>query len=177
MKNRSVVLLIIIFSSFNSFSQESFKLNRSGFNKVVFPVDSLKGSTDIIYKNIVEWIKRTYKNPDEVILSTIENEMIRFQGFTSNVACYISLGFKTCFDIKYTIQIDIKQNKIRGDIQEFSANNQAKHPNLNYYMWFKNNGDIRKVYSSCVDDSNEYFNNLFKSLLNFENNQKSDDDW
>ena len=27
-----------------------------------------------IYKKIIDWIKITYKNPDKVILSTIENE-------------------------------------------------------------------------------------------------------
>ena len=69
-----------------------FASNIINAQETEFTFDSNKGMTDFIvvpvegktapeiYKKIIEWIKVTYKNPDKVILSTIENEYIRFEG-------------------------------------------------------------------------------------------------
>jgi hypothetical protein len=46
---------------------------------VVVEIDSLNAAE--VYLKTLDWIKETYKNPDEVIKANFENEKIRLDGF------------------------------------------------------------------------------------------------
>ena len=66
---------------------------------IVIPVENKTASE--ISKKIIERIKITYKNPDKVILSTIENEYIRFEGIGENVFTFTSTYYTQFKDIKF----------------------------------------------------------------------------
>lgn len=72
----------LLFSTFVNAQETEFTFNkeRGMTDFIVIPVEG-KTATDI-YKKVIEWIKITYKNPNEVILSTIENEYVRFEGIS-----------------------------------------------------------------------------------------------
>ena len=158
-----------------------------------FTFDNSKGMTDFvvtniegksateIYKKVIEWINITYKNPDKVILSTIENEYIRFEGFSE--VCYavnVPLMGKYNQDTKYQIEISVKEGKYKFDIismenyntpSQYSrggwANNTLFNGNIDKDFLDKNiykkDGTLRSYYK-YINDVPVYFNDLNKSL-------------
>lgn len=138
-----------------------------------FIVTPIEGKTaPEIYKKVVEWIKVTFKNPNEVILSTIENEYVRFEG-VSDISKSKS---------KYQIEISIKDGKYKFDLislQVWVAPNQSGIPVgwNNYYVNFNTNStkESRKnmyksdgSYKSWCKNTPEiptFFNELNKSLF------------
>lgn len=172
-----------------------------------FTFDNSKGMTDFvvtniegksapeIYKKVIEWIKITYKNPDKVILSTIENEYIRFEGFSE--VCYavnVPLMGKYNQDTKYQIEISVKEGKYKFDI--ISMENYNTPSQYSRGGWVKNtlfNGNIDKdfldkniykkdgalrSYYKYINDVPAYFNDLNKSLIeSFTSSVKKNDSW
>ena len=161
--------------------------------KTEFTFDNTKGLTDSvvtnvegktapeIYKKVIDWIKITYKNPDKVILSTIENEYVKFEVFSS--ACYsnsIPLMGKSFQDIKYQIEVSINDGKYKFDIvgiedyiptsknSKGGRNNEVFNSNLDKeyldkYIYKKDGTLISNSKNSY--DVPAYFSDLNKSLL------------
>lgn len=159
-----------------------------------FTFDNSKGMTDFIvvnvesksateiYKKVIEWIKVTYKNPDKVILSTIENEYVRFEGSSSAVyPVNVPLMGKSYQDTKYQIEISIKDGKYKFDIigmenyispSQYSRggwtpntifNGNADKEFLDKFI-YKKDGTLRSYYKYIIDVP-VYFNDLNKSLV------------
>lgn len=94
----------------------------------VFTVSFENGLTDYIvletkdltakdeYLRTIDWIKRNYNTPDEVIKAKIENEYIRIQGVGKNIYSFKSLGMKSLSDIRYQIEFHFKDGKIKFSI-------------------------------------------------------------
>lgn len=171
-----------------------------------FTFDNVKGMTDFvvtpiegkaapeIYKKIIEWIKITYKNPDKVILSTIENEYIRFEGSSETLysANIIMIG-KTYYNSKYQVEISIKDNKYKFDLismqnyyprSQYSAggwtdniifnSNTAKEGLGTFY---KKDGTLKSMWK-YVPEVPAYFNELNKSMFEIINSTvKKNDNW
>jgi hypothetical protein len=172
-----------------------------------FTFDNVKGMTDYvvtpvtgktapeIYKKVIEWIKVTYKNPDKVILSTIDNEYIRFEG--SSQALYalniVMLG-KIYYDTKYEIEINVKEGKYKFDIVGmqnyitpskyaiggwsdnalFTGNSPKDFLDRSIY---KKDGSIKNMwkYLPVVPPYfNELNKSLFESIINGSTDRKSD---
>lgn len=159
-----------------------------------FTFDNTRGMTDFIvvnvenksateiYKKVIEWIKVTYKNPDKVILSTIENEYVRFEGSSSAVySVGAILGGKFYFDTKYQIEISIKEGKYKFDLlgmENYISPSQYarggwtpntlfnKNVDKEYLDKFiyKKDGTLRGYYRYIMETP-VYFNDLNKSLL------------
>jgi hypothetical protein len=105
---KKILLGLLILVSFNSNAQETeftFTDDKGMTDFIVTPVEGKTAPE--IYKKIVDWIKITYTNPDEVILSTIENEYVRFEGTTNEIDKTKS---------KYQIEISIKDGKYKFDL-------------------------------------------------------------
>ena len=159
-----------------------------------FTFDNSKGMTDFIvvniesksateiYKKVIEWIKVTYKNPDKVILSTIENEYVRFEGSSSAVyPVNVPLMGKSYQDTKYQIEISIKDGKYKFDLigmENYISPSQYSRggwtPNtffdknvdkeyLDKFI-YKKDGTLRSYYK-YINDVPVYFNDLNKSLV------------
>lgn len=167
------LLYLVILITFGAYSQETeftFSSEKGMTDYVVTNVDG-KTAPDI-FKKIIDWIKVTYKNPDKVILSTIENEYIRFEGISniSNLNC------------KYQIEISIKDGRYKFDLiglQVYVDANQMNIPigwndfkAVNFITnstkesiepMFKKDGSF-KGWCKYTPDFPIYFNALNKSI-------------
>jgi Domain of unknown function (DUF4468) with TBP-like fold len=172
-----------------------------------FTFDNTKGMTDFIvvnvegktspeiYKKVIEWIKLTYKNPDKVILSTIDNEYVRFEGASGSFySINIPLMGKSYEETKYQIEISVKDGKYKFDIismenyltpSQYSrggwSNNVLFNGNLDKEYLEKNiykkDGTLRSAWKN-INDVPLYFNDLNKSLLeSITTTVKKNDGW
>lgn len=183
---KKVMLSFLILVSFYSNSQEvefTFTSEKGLTDFIVTPVEG-KAAADI-YKKIIDWIKVTYKDPSKVILSTIENEYIRFEGASSTIYCINAMG-KTCYNTKYQIEISIKDGKYKFDIVDVQSyidswiknpvfNDVLSKDNSSYY--FKKDGTLKNNWT-YLPEFPKYFNNLNKLLLeSIVSKEKKNDNW
>ena len=170
---KKIVLGLLILMSFYSNAQETeftFTAEKGMTDFIVTPVEGKTAPE--IYKKVIEWIKVTYKNPDKVILSTIENEYVRFEGITTDIDDSKNM---------YQLEISIKDGKYKFDLISLKFylesttyggvigwndmgvnfnNNSTKESIKNLY---KKDGTLR-VYYPYVPKVPIFFNNLNKSL-------------
>ena len=117
---KKIILGLLIVMSFYSNAQETeftFTAEKGMTDFIVTPVEGKTAPE--IYKKVIEWIKVTYKNPDKVILSTIENEYVRFEGSSDkfySINWGAELGGVIFEDAKYQIEISIKNGKYKFDL-------------------------------------------------------------
>ena len=169
---KKIILGLLIVMSFYSNAQETeftFTAEKGMTDFIVTPIESKTAPE--IYKKVIEWIKVTYKNPNEVILSTIENEYLRFEGISD-----ISKSKS-----KYQIEISIKDGKYKFDLislQVYVGPNQMSIPVgwSNYYVNFNTNSTREsrenmyksdgsyKSWSKNTPEIPQFFNELNKSL-------------
>uniref|UniRef100_UPI0040474E83 hypothetical protein n=1 Tax=Flavobacterium sp. TaxID=239 RepID=UPI0040474E83 len=113
---KKVLVLIVLVAQFGFGQETEFTFdNQKGMTDYIVGTVENKTASDL-YKKVIEGIKVTYKNPDKVILSTIDNEYVRFEGFSSSLWCINGLGMKTCYDTKYQIEISFKDGKYKFDL-------------------------------------------------------------
>lgn len=171
----------------------TFDNTRGMTDFVVTKVES-KSATEI-YKKVIEWIKVTYKNPDKVILSTIEKEYVRFEGSSGVVYSYNDLLMgKMYVDTKYQIEISIKDGKYKFDLismenyyapSKYSRggwttntlfNDNLDKQYLEKYI-YKKDGSLRSS-NKFINDVPVYFNDLNKSLIeSITATDKKNDGW
>jgi hypothetical protein len=179
------VLIIFLFVSGLTKAQETeFKFSKDGFTDfVVTETPNLKASE--IYSKTINWIKENYKNPDEVIKMTIENEKIRFSGYNKAYHCITSLGITICSDANYTIEISFKDNKYKFDPIELVSIN-SENPTArssfdfnNTTIYFNKKGELKSSVKNFPKDLELLFNGLNESLKNYilELNKKENNDW
>ncbi|WKL47634.1 DUF4468 domain-containing protein [Flavobacterium pectinovorum] len=190
------LLLLMIFASNIINAQETeftFDSNKGMTDFIVVPVEGKTAPE--IYKKIIEWIKVTYKNPDKVILSTIENEYIRFEGSSETLyAVNITMLGKTYYNSKYQIEISIKDNKYKFDLigmqnyypkSQYSAggwtdniifNTNTEKEGLSTF--YKKSGDLKSMWK-YLPEVPTYFNDLNKSMFDYIKNltAKKNNDW
>ncbi|MCG8796638.1 DUF4468 domain-containing protein [Tenacibaculum finnmarkense] len=176
MKN---IAFIILFISSLSYSQGNFKYEENGLSPkfLVIKVDSLKQNQ--VFEKAMKWIKLNYKNPDEVIETSVENEIIRFTGIEQRVLS-IGKSKKIDYDLKHTISISFKDGKYKFE----PLNIMVKASDFNYgwipfdlnngKMYFKK-GKMIKKFDQYVIKIPEFLNNL--SLEIKKTSEKTEDDW
>ena len=177
----STLLALSIISSTNAQETEFTFNNERGMTD--FVVTQVEGKTSAeIYKKAIEWIKVTYKNPDKVILSTIENEYIRFEGSSNAIYSVTILGAKTYYPTKYQIEITIKDGKYKFDLiamenlypaSQYSSGGWTANAlfisNLKKEFldktFYKKDGTPKPIFKDNMINVPIYFNSLNKSLL------------
>jgi hypothetical protein len=170
------LLLITCFS----FAQEipKLKLTPTGVEAIVVNVDSLKA--DYLFKKAVNWVQETYKNPDKVLKTKIENEKIRVDGFANNAWWYKTLGMKMSYNMDYSIEVSFKDGKYRFEfvVGQFYTDGGQKFL-ANYSSFFKSSGEVKGVYSEAVPSLEETMNNLSLSFYNYVTGVKTkkDSNW
>jgi hypothetical protein len=188
---KKIILLFTLFIFSKTVCQNDFKHTTDGLNPkfVVVEIDSLNASQ--IYLKTIDWIKETYKNPDEVIKAKFENEKIRFDGFQENVLSTKMLGVTSYLDVRYSIEISFKEGKFKFEpikLEEYTKPSQSIAGGwgsipLNVGSWiYKRNGKVKGIFKSYPKQIEDVFNNLKTSLeiyLLKQNNTIKDkkDDW
>jgi hypothetical protein len=182
------LLFVFLFISGIINAQETEFIFNNERGMTDFIVLNVEGKTaPEIYKKVIEWIKVTYKNPEKVILSTIENEYVRFEGSSENLFAIsvIMLG-KTYYPTKYEIEISIKDGKYKFDIismqnyypaSNYTAGGWSPNALFNANMTkegldksiYKKDGSLKNMWK-YLPEVPPYFNELNKSLLESMNN-------
>lgn len=177
---KKTILGLMLIASFYSNAQETEFTFNSERGMTDFIVTPVQGKTaPEIYKKVIEWIKVTYKNPEKVILTTIENEYLRFEGFSETLYSYNAMG-QHYEPTKYVVEISIKDGKYKFDL--ISMQSLAASSSMSAGGWydvklfttkiskedlekgyFKKDGSLRNVFK-FVPEVPTYFNNLNKSL-------------
>ena len=164
---KKLILLVTLFTITLNFAQDNkeFQLDKNGISD--FVVTEVPGKTkEELYRQTLNWINKTYKNPDKVILGKVENDYIRIEGYQSDMFCMAS----NCQEGKYQIEISFKDGKYKFQIFELkqnvgSYNWVAVDFNSNKDFYFDNNG-LKKKFQR-YSEIPQYFNDLNKSLLNY----------
>lgn len=175
---KKLLFALLVFSS--SFAQEKFELTTAGFTDYV--VTNVEGTQSEIYNKAVNWIKETYKNPDQVIKMTIENEKLRFEGFKQNAICTKALGSIVCSNLTYSIEISFKEGKYKFDPISIEISGQdGTKSNVSLEkvntLWFKN-GKPFKGYEGIISDFENHYNTLNQSLKEYITGaSKTNNDW
>ncbi len=170
-----------MFVGFYSNTQETEFTFTSDKGMTDFIVTSIEGKTATdIYKKVIDWIKVTYKNPDKVILTSTDNEFVRFEGYSETLYSYNAMG-QHYEPTKYVIEISVKDGRYKFDLVSMqslespSSSSRGGWYDVNLFTTKMNKEDLEKAYVFKKDGSlrsnfkfvNEvptYFNNLNKSL-------------
>ena len=192
---KKIVMLLLLVSGIINAQETEFTFdNTKGMTD--FIVVNVEGKTaSEIYKKVIEWIKITYKNPDKVILSTIDNEYVRFEGSSGSFySINIPLMGKSYQETKYQIEISIKDGKYKFDIismENYLAPSQYSRGGWNQNILFNGNldkeylektifkkdGTLRNTWKN-INDVPVYFNDLNKSILeSITSSVKKNDGW
>jgi len=190
MNKRIILSISLLFAVYSfGFGQEKFTFNIDGLNPryIVVEIDSLKQAE--LFKNSINWIKETYKNPDKVIKTTFDNEKVRFEGSKDNLICVYSIGFVFCYTGMYTIEIEFKDNKYkfrpisveyRLPADKYSASRMAQVDLIDGSLYYNNKGVVRKMYETWPTSIETLFNELNSSLSKYllmPNEDTEKNDW
>lgn len=186
------ILFITIFQLLvlKGFSQEKFIFNNDGLTShLVIEIPNVNQQE--LYEKAINWIKESYKNPDEVIKAKIENEKLRFEGVKKAVLVSKSFGITEYDDVRYTIELSFKEGKYKfaptflaseTDLfQYFPSGWQEIKLNGGSYI-YKKSGKIKstfKLYPKNIEDLFEGLNNSLHDYLLKKNHLKKDaeDNW
>lgn len=183
------LLIAILFVSIYASAQETeftFTAEKGMTDFVVTPAEGKTAPE--IYKKVIEWIKVTYKNPDKVILSTIENEYLRFEGSEETLYSYFAMGKRNYLTSKYQIEVNFKDGRYKFNIIGFQLlakntwveqgifNSPKSKEELQKGV-FNEDGTLKK-YTKNIMEVPTYFNTLNKSLKDYiSSNEKNNDGW
>tara|TARA_B100000963_G_C22467042_1_gene598357 strand:+ start:240 stop:815 length:576 start_codon:yes stop_codon:yes gene_type:complete len=189
-KNITFTFSLLLVFSLSSFSQDKFVYDINGLSPDFLVVEMSNIEQNDLFTRTINWIKETYKNPDEVIKTTIENKKVRFEGFRDNLISINSLGLIYNYYGLYTIEISFKDNKYkftpisveyRVPASQYSSGGFIPVNFNDGSVYFNKKGKLRKMYASIPNSIESLFNDLNEDLkiyLTKENNgTNEDDDW
>lgn len=161
----------------SSFAQDKFIFSKEGFTDYV--VTEVKASSSDIYSKAINWIKETYKSPDDVILMTIENDKIRFQGFKPQFYCVPYMGSDVCSNANYVVEISVKDGKYKLDPIEFKLSNSAGTSYMINFndtsAYYNKKGELKKSSEKAPKLLEDFFNGMNSELQNYITGTKKSD--
>jgi hypothetical protein len=166
---KKILLILILTLSSICYGQEvEFTFSKDGLTDYV--VTQCEGKTDSeIYKKIIEWIKINYNNPNEVILSTIEDKFIRFQGSGGRgLVKFFRHGGIFTPNTRYIIEISIKEGKYKFDLVNLETYSGTEWNKVDCFFsrnnnCYNNKGEFKKDYK-FYNETSDYFNKINLSL-------------
>lgn len=162
---KKVLLSLLFLISILGFSQETkFTYKKEGLTD--FVVTNVKGTAPELYSKAINWIKETYKNPDEVIKMTIVNEKIRIEGFQKNLNCIGSV----CADGIYVIEISFRDERYKFDPVSLLLKNGAgsfEVPFNDLSIYYDKKGELKKSSKEGLEKTIQLFDGLNESLKNY----------
>jgi len=190
MKKIIIYLTLIFLIPIMSNSQEKFSYNENGLIPEYLVGDIENKSQNEIYQKSLNWIKETYKNPDEVIKTTIENEKVRFEGVEMDYLCEKVLASTFCYNTKYTIEIEFRDGKYKFTPLSMSY---RQPPTTSAYAstsggdvtidlrngsdFYNKRGALKKQTQSMPESIENLFNSLNERLMKYLNEDSSKKEW
>ena len=172
------MLAICLTASSHAQEIPQLKLTPTGVAPIIVQADSLKANQ--LYAKALNWVQDTYKNPDKVLKSKIENESIRIDGYAQDAWFYKTFVGTMFYNIDYTIEISFKDGKYKFEyrIGQFYANGGQKAL-FDYSTFYKKDGTIRSVYSDAPASLEASMNALSQSFYNYVTGKTSakNNDW
>jgi hypothetical protein len=178
----------------------TFKWDIGGLTDfITMQFDTLISSKDL-YSQTINWIKETYKMPDKVIQTTIENDLVRIEGISKDALTINSSLLTASYDLKYTIEFRFKESKVKIDPIELFVYVPPSQYNLggwqsfpidsgiNFYKYNKKTKmyELMSKFQSYPEELSGLYNGLSISLFNYLKSfkegdskevKKNSDDW
>ena len=190
--NKIILFIFILSVHFSMAQDDLYKFDINGLSPeyIVVEIDSM--TQEQLFKKTINWIKETYKNPDEVIKTTIENDKVRFEGAKQNGLCIMALGMPNCSNVRYQIEIAFKDGKYKFEVislEQYVEASQYSRPGWFPVLlsqeevskgYYKKKGKLRAPYKRYPDEISILFNELHLSLKAYmfgEQSEKKKDDW
>lgn len=167
MRTSFIITLLILSNA--SYTQTKFAFTKNGLTPehVVSDADSIS-STDL-YNETLKWIKNTYKNPEKVIDSKIENDHIQITSIKENA---IKVDNRH-LHLRFTIKISFKTGQYRFEPLSIQTKVNSKYDMgwkpvdlKNGASFFKNGKVIYKT-KSYAEVIPEVLNELNSSFYNY----------
>lgn len=183
---KTITLFFALFISFLSNSQEKFTYNESGLTPEYIVAEANGKTQKEIYTKSLNWVKETYKNPEEVIKTTIENEKIRFEGVEMDLMCRSALGSRTCYNTTYTIEIEFREGKYKFTPLSISYRipstqyTQAMTENIDFSTganYYNKKGKLKNLTKSVPESIEILLNGLNASLNEYILKDNSSEKW
>lgn len=176
--NRFIPALIFCLLSTIIFSQEKFVFNKNGLTEYVV-YDAKNKDSKVLYEKTLEWIKNTFKDPNEVIKVSSEGEKIRIEGFDDSLICVSVLSSLQCYLTTYGVEFEFKDGRYRIKplyINYMAGGIRTEVPLGDDNIFFKKNGKLRNTYKETPSRIEDLFNKMSYDLSNhiFEKNKKED---
>jgi hypothetical protein len=167
MKKLILISLIIVLNQSLANAQDTeFKVSESGLTDfIIVPVDSMKAADS--YRKCVEWIGKTYNNPESVIKSKIEGSSIRIEGSADNLIYGPGLSGLS----KYQVEISFRDGRYKFDVLKIEG---YVNPSIGWIeipqkgdwgVYYKD-GQLKKS-GLFVNGIPVYFNNLNSGLKDY----------
>ena len=195
MKNLLKILSLLLFTliSTSIFAQKVDQFNLSSTSPslvnqfLVLDKDGMSVADG--YKMVTEWINVTYNTPKEVIKGDVENQYIRIEGIGGSARCGKMLGELKCQDIKYSISLEFKDNKLKFQLTNLEVYYDPTDPSTSNQGWdqynpqfqdlTKKNGKPYRLRIEWAESTMAHLNGLADNLRAYLENPlaKEDDDW
>lgn len=167
-------LIITLLLPFMAIAQDRFTYDQNGLNPkdLVVQVEGLdqKG----LYEKTLSWIKDSYRDPDEVIKATSENDKIRIEGYQDNLICASALASTVCYGATYSIEISFKDGRYKFEPISIdyrippSQYSSGLTVTVDFYDgsgYYNKKGKIKKATETVPTSISDLFNGLNTSLL------------
>jgi uncharacterized protein with TBP-like fold DUF4468 len=159
-------LFFAMFLAFAWSAQAQIEMNydQGAVIQTVIEVDNTPAPD--LYKSVMRWITKAYKDPAMVIKATLENEEVKGQGLERG-ALLLTEVTKVRNDFRYSFKIEVKDNRVRYTMYDMWGNSFP----VEYYVYKKDGtektgGQPRAVKSSATEVATTLINSLQETLLN-----------
>lgn len=175
---KNIVLILFLAISANVFAQQKLTYSNKSFEPVVFPAQGLSQSE--IYKRLKLWVNNYYQNPEKVLMVD-DQDNIRINAIASRAFLVKQLGQELWYNLKYNLNIQIKENRYRVSFSPDGIRTSSNVPlswDLNYY--YKKNGKLKKMGEEMPRTLNKHLAMLSASISRAVKTGKagsSNDDW
>ena len=158
-------------------NSQEIKIELKGGNLIVLKIiDFPNHSKEILYNKTIEWLAYSFRDQDVAELAKIENQMIRTQGYTTGVFKG-QMGYR--LGLKYDIQFDIKDDKVRFSIYNLRSVSANGANNFSLEAELLKNGKLKKgkKFSNFKNEGDFAVNKIYFDFVNFINNSEKVNDW
>jgi hypothetical protein len=171
------LIVFILITTIGYAQEKTFTFKKDGFTDYV--VTEVSGTQSEIYSKAINWIKESYKSPDDVILMTMENEKIRFQGFKPNFNCLSYMGTQVCSNANYIIELSVKDGKYKLDPIEFKLSNSSGASYIidmnDTSAYYNKKGELKKASEKAPKLLEDLFNGMNEELKQYVTGTKKSD--